>query len=259
MCTVIKRNGQPCGNHARPGGRVCWKHGAAAPQVGRRADERAILAQLLTASNRPPWEVIVEYAYATSMVFQQLRDRPGGAVDRDERMAMVDASMQAARAVNLAVATDPILAEQVWKLVLKHARAELTAGSERVPPDRERPGQGDGAGSRRSETTAADAAGPTAPAGAPPLGDQDGEAPTSAERQGSAGTTDRQSPSAASTDAADRSDAEPAEDASGGHLRPRVREDGQPTRPPRAIPERWVVPGRTSNPRTQSIVPRAWR
>jgi hypothetical protein len=43
-CSARRKDGQPCGNYAIIGGRVCRIHGGAAPQVRRKAKERLLMA-----------------------------------------------------------------------------------------------------------------------------------------------------------------------------------------------------------------------
>jgi hypothetical protein len=43
-CSAHRRDGQPCGNYAIVGGRVCRIHGGAAPQVRKKAGERLLMA-----------------------------------------------------------------------------------------------------------------------------------------------------------------------------------------------------------------------
>lgn len=56
-CRAHRRDGQPCGNYAINGGRVCRKHGGGAPQVRRKADERVLMARayalMVTLMNSP--------------------------------------------------------------------------------------------------------------------------------------------------------------------------------------------------------------
>jgi hypothetical protein len=56
-CRAHRRDGQPCGNYAINGGRVCHKHGGAAPQVRAKADERLLMARayrvMVTFMNSP--------------------------------------------------------------------------------------------------------------------------------------------------------------------------------------------------------------
>lgn len=67
-CAAHKKNGDPCGNYAITGGRVCRMHGGAAPQVRRAADMR-----LLEAS---------AYRALAASTQRWQRDRMAWAVDR---------------------------------------------------------------------------------------------------------------------------------------------------------------------------------
>lgn len=48
-CAAHKKNGDPCGNYAITGGRVCRMHGGAAPQVRRAAEMRLLEASAYRA------------------------------------------------------------------------------------------------------------------------------------------------------------------------------------------------------------------
>jgi hypothetical protein len=56
-CHARRKDGEPCGNYAINGGRVCRKHGGAAPQVRAKADERLLMARayrlMIALSNSP--------------------------------------------------------------------------------------------------------------------------------------------------------------------------------------------------------------
>lgn len=88
-CAAHKTNGDPCGNYAIDGGRVCRMHGGAAPQVRRAADMR-----LLEAS--------AYRALAVTMERWQ-RDRMAWAVDR--ALAASDV---------LGIAVDQLVRSDIW-------------------------------------------------------------------------------------------------------------------------------------------------
>lgn len=57
-CMATRRDGEPCGNRPRRGGRVCRMHGGSAPQVLARAAERqALVDRAERAAGRAHWRV----------------------------------------------------------------------------------------------------------------------------------------------------------------------------------------------------------
>lgn len=48
-CRAHRKDGEPCGNYAIAGGRVCRMHGGSAPQVRRKARERIVMARAYRA------------------------------------------------------------------------------------------------------------------------------------------------------------------------------------------------------------------
>lgn len=65
--------GQRCKKRAELGTNVCRKHGAAAPQVRRLADERITLAEALVAApRRPVWEVLEDTAHYSDVLLRQV-------------------------------------------------------------------------------------------------------------------------------------------------------------------------------------------
>ena len=69
-----KTTGQQCGQFARPGARVCFYHGGAAPQVRAKAEQRVTLAAALASSpRRAPWEILLDVVHNVDVVAQRAR------------------------------------------------------------------------------------------------------------------------------------------------------------------------------------------
>jgi hypothetical protein len=74
-CTATNRSGTPCGNWAKVGSTVCVSHGAMAPQVVRKRDERVTFAQLLQSDPRPVGEVLLDALHNADAAMQDMRVR----------------------------------------------------------------------------------------------------------------------------------------------------------------------------------------
>jgi hypothetical protein len=75
QCTAHTRAGNPCMNFAKVGSTVCYLHGGKAPQVIRKADQRATLAQLLQSDPRPLPEVMAEAVHNVDAAMRDARLR----------------------------------------------------------------------------------------------------------------------------------------------------------------------------------------
>lgn len=65
--------GGPCDKYAVVGAVVCYKHGAAAPQVKAAAEERVSLAEALASGDRrPPWVVMEDTLHIADVLMQQV-------------------------------------------------------------------------------------------------------------------------------------------------------------------------------------------
>jgi uncharacterized membrane protein len=73
LCSAHTRRGTPCRRYCAVGKTVCTQHGGAAPQVIRKANERATLAQLLQGDPRPLAEVLLDATHTADAVFRELR------------------------------------------------------------------------------------------------------------------------------------------------------------------------------------------
>ena len=117
------RTGRPCRAWAIRGGTVCRAHGGAAPQVKRRAAERAELAELVAAVPPvSPAQAMLEAAHLARVLLLRLIDRHGpitadrltevvAALDRVVRVAGTALSTDAAQRVARSMAGDHIDAE----------------------------------------------------------------------------------------------------------------------------------------------------
>lgn len=65
--------GERCERYAVVGSMVCYKHGAAAPQVKAAAEERVSLAEALASGDRrPPWVVMEDTLHIADVLMQQV-------------------------------------------------------------------------------------------------------------------------------------------------------------------------------------------
>lgn len=98
---TIKATGQRCRRWATPGTTVCTSHGAAAPQVQKKAAARVTAAtvqaasglfpQLLDEPGRQPWEIILDGIHVTDAVARDLLEQvraagPNATPDQVDRM-----------------------------------------------------------------------------------------------------------------------------------------------------------------------------
>ena len=72
-CAGHCRDGSQCKRYAVIGATVCWRHGAGAPQVRAKAEERITLAEALAREDpRHPWDVMEDTLHIADVLMRQV-------------------------------------------------------------------------------------------------------------------------------------------------------------------------------------------
>ena len=107
-CHGTTRSGEQCENLAIHGAKVCRMHGAAAPQVRRKAAQRVALAEAMRfGDRRHPYEIMADALHLVDTTSRMLLERLSGGetVTAEQVQALVEAARNQAGMAKLVLDT----------------------------------------------------------------------------------------------------------------------------------------------------------